>query len=269
MLDILKSVALETGTYVLENFRKKVSVSEKYSFQDLVTEIDENAQASIKKSIITQLISQNFDSAKIAFIGEENLHETEKEHLFIIDPIDGTNNYVCGIERFSITIAYLHKGKVTASVIYEPYNNYLYTAEKGKGAYKIANGHSSKLEVADLPIRKTVMTTHLSKYKEARETVFKLYDAIYPSILGIRIYASIALDIANISEGAALFAVYGNGKLYDLAGPSLILEESGGVLTNLDGSKLTLDLAQQEKHYPFIACHPNQLKDIVTFTSQL
>ena len=269
MIDILKESAQEAGNFVLNNFHKKVSISEKYSFQDLATQVDIDCQKMIQERLLVYLSTHGITANSISFIGEENLRDSEKEHLFIIDPIDGTTNYVCGIRRFSVTIAYLHKGQLTISVIYEPYNHYLYWAERGKGAYKQDSNGVTRLRVSDLPIKKMVMLTHLSKYPEARKKVFRMTEKMYTEVLGIRMNTSTALDLANVAEGMNLFAVYGNSKVYDIAAPQLLLEESGGVLVNWQGKKFDLDFVDVEKSYMIVATHPNNITNITAITKEI
>lgn len=142
MITILEKAARGAGGIVLSYFHKESHITRKTSHQNLVTEADTSSQAFIKKMITEAMIQRGISGNEIGFIGEENLETKGTKHTFIIDPLDGTNNFASGLDYFSISIAHVEDGAVKDGVIYWPSRDILYYAVAGKGAFKIVKGQS-------------------------------------------------------------------------------------------------------------------------------
>ena len=125
MLDVLIEAAQSGGEVLLKNFRGKITVSEKTSHQNLVTEADYVSQKTIVDFITKALIQKGIGENEIGFIGEEGLYKPGK-HLFIIDPLDGTNNFASGNSYFAVSIGYYLNGTARASAIYYPTQKILF-----------------------------------------------------------------------------------------------------------------------------------------------
>jgi len=115
MLDILELAARAAGEIILSYFHKESHITRKTSHQNLVTEADTSSQAIIKKIITDSLEKRGMSENEIGFIGEENLKTVGTKHSFIIDPLDGTNNFASGLDYFCISIAHVVDGQVENS----------------------------------------------------------------------------------------------------------------------------------------------------------
>src|SRR6056297_3496811 len=123
--------AKKAGQYILKNFHqvKKKDIKTKDNFAGLATKIDKTAEKIIKKIIIEKYPDHNI-------LGEESgQSHKNSDYTWVIDPLDGTHNYLMGNPLFCTAIALTYKNEVILGVIYAPYLKELYWAEKGKGAY--------------------------------------------------------------------------------------------------------------------------------------
>jgi len=132
--------AAKAGEWIKSKSGNITQLDTKYSAQDLVTEVDKGAERMIRN-----LIGTHFPNH--AFLGEEGVEPgplasakaleavRDAEYLWIVDPVDGTTNYVHGFPFFSVSIALAHRGQVIVGVVYDPSRDELFVAERGKGAY--------------------------------------------------------------------------------------------------------------------------------------
>src|SRR5690606_30203226 len=132
--------AAKAGEWIKTKLGSYVSLNLKYSPHDLVTEIDKGSEKMIRSLIMTHFPTH-------AFLGEEGVEPgpeasaaalasvQDAEYLWIVDPIDGTTNFVHGFPFFCVSIALAHKGEVILGVVYDPSKDELFIAERGKGAY--------------------------------------------------------------------------------------------------------------------------------------
>ena len=160
----------------------------------------------------------------------------DKSHRFIIDPLDGTTNFLHGIPHFAISIALEREGQIVSGVIYNPIVDEMFTAERSHGAYL----NNKRMRVAARKELKTCLSAtgipflgrgteeeHASFMKELRSVV-----EVTP---GIRRFGSAALDLAWVAAGR-YDAFWEHGlKPWDLAAGMLMVREAGGVVTDLDG----------------------------------
>ena len=205
---------------------------EKKAHNDFVTEVDKNAEAAI----IDILKNAYPDHAILA---EEsgasaNLHD-ENENVWIIDPIDGTTNFIHGFPQYCVSIALQHRGQITQAVIYDPTRNDLFTASKGAGAYLNEKRIrvSKRTRIADgligtgFPFRETegpVMDEYM-----------KMFRVMTQNCAGLRRPGSAALDLAYVAAGR-LDGFFEKGlKPWDIAAGTLLITESGGIVGNFVG----------------------------------
>ena len=176
------------------------------------------------------------------FIGEEDKSRTESnaEYCFIIDPIDGTTNFIFDYRHSAISVGLLYQGEIILGVVYNPYLNELFYAEKGKGAY--LNGR--RLIVSGLSISEGIAAIGTCPYnREKAEETFRLARKLYDIALDIRRSGSAALDICYVA--ANRYAIYFELILspWDYAGASLILKEAGGCISTMDRGELPYTLS--------------------------
>ena len=173
------------------------------------------------------------------FLGEEGgMREgKDKTHRFIIDPIDGTTNFLHGVPFFAISIALEREGQLVSAVIYNPITDELFVAEKGHGAYL----NEKRLRVAtrkELP--QTLIATgipYMARGTDAeRERSLAEVKAVVSRTSGIRRCGAASLDLAYTAAGR-FDAFWERGlNAWDMAAGILLVREAGGIVTNIDGS---------------------------------
>ena len=174
------------------------------------------------------------------FLGEEGgLHEgTDKTHCWIVDPLDGTLNFLHGIPHFAVSIALEREGTIIAGVVYNPVSDDLFTAERGKGAFLndrrlrvSARRELSEAVVACAlphPSRGDVMLTRNE------------HAAVQQKVAGLRRFGAAALDLAWVAAGR-LDAVWERGlSPWDMAAGIALVREAGGFVSDLDGRGIEL-----------------------------
>ena len=160
------------------------------------------------------------------------------KHAFIVDPIDGTTNFIKDYHASAISIALLDEGQVVIGVVYNPYLDEMFWAERGMGAF--CNGE--RIHVSDQPLENGLVLFGASPYdKQLWKRSFELAYAYFEKALDIRRSGSAALDLCSIAAGRA--EVYFELQLspWDYAAGSLIVEEAGGVVTGIDGEPIQFE----------------------------
>lgn len=184
---------------------------------------------------------------------------TDKTHRFIIDPIDGTTNFLHGVPVFAISIALEREGQLQSAVVYNPVTDEMYVAEKGSGAYL----NDKRLRVAarkNLP--EALFTTGIPFMgrgtDEERKRSLAEVEAVVSRTAGIRRFGSAALDCASVAAGR--FDGFWERGLnpWDIAGGILLVREAGGMVTDLDGRSDVL--AKGDILCANEALHPQLLK---------
>lgn len=241
------AVAVNTAAMAGEFIKSKLgeikNINLKHSSHDLVTEVDKGAEQLIRKMISTHFPLHDF-------LGEEGVapgpqastHALEEavhaEFLWIVDPIDGTTNFVHGFPFFSISIALAHKGEVIVGVVYDPIRDEVFVAEKGKGTYlKGKRIHvSDEAKLSDSLIATGFPADHL----EALPTNLVGIMAVAPKVRNLRIAGSAALHLAYVAAGR-LSGFWEIGlNSWDIAAGALLISESGGSVTDTEGQPFTL-----------------------------
>lgn len=207
----------------------QVNVTKK-KHNDFVTEVDKAAE----EAIIDVLKNAYPDHAILA---EEsgasaNLHD-ENENVWIIDPIDGTTNFIHGFPQYCVSIALQQRGQITQAVVYDPSRNDLFTATKGAGAYlnekRIRVSRRDKL--ADSLIGTGFPYSDLSRLDE----YMKMFKLMTERTAGLRRPGAAALDLAYVAAGR-LDGFFEEGlKPWDMAAGSLLITEAGGIIGNFKG----------------------------------
>ena len=207
----------------------RVKVTDK-GHNDFVTEVDRAAE----QAIVEILLNAYPDHAVLA---EEsgasaNLHD-ESENVWIIDPLDGTTNFIHGFPQYCVSIALQQKGQITQAVVYDPTRNDLFTASKGGGAFlnekRIRVSRRDKLSEALLgtgfPFRDM---RRLDEYIE-------MFKVIIKNSAGLRRPGSAALDLAYVAAGRFDGFFEKGLKPWDIAAGSLLVTEAGGIMGDFTG----------------------------------
>ncbi|MDR3643063.1 MAG: inositol monophosphatase family protein [Candidatus Doudnabacteria bacterium] len=221
--------AKKAGITFKKNFGKPKNVQMKNDdFRNLVTEVDKGIENQIRKTIV-----KKFPAHKI--IGEEySKDETGKNDLvWIIDPIDGTTNYIQGIPFCCISIAlWDNKGPLVAA-LYNPILNQLFTASRGGGA---------KLNSRPIKVSKEYRLLHALGgvgWMNAQQGI-GLFSIMAKNCRKLRVLASHALQICLVASGNYDFFVTDNVNIWDFAAAILVLTEAGGKVTDMDGGEVSL-----------------------------
>ena len=263
MIEPLKKAAHEAGKILLSYFKKKLVITHKTTHHNIVTEADIAAQKVVIDSLTSSLVKKGIAQSDIGFIGEENVFKKGK-HLFVIDPLDGTNNFASRIPYFGVSIGYFHDGVLFASVIYHPTENVYYCAAKGKGAFGEKGKMSTPLHLIQKPLHELLLTTHISSDENTREELFDVIKHLFEKIRGVRIYGSIVLDCGRLAENQSGVILSGRAYIWDIAAGKLLIEESGGKMTDWKGKELVFNLDDPHHGYQLIASHPKIIEAIIT-----
>ena len=175
------------------------------------------------------------------FLCEENdLADLSHEYVWIIDPIDGTANYARGIGDCCISVALARRGELVAGVVYIPWRDELYHAEKGFGAFM--NGRP--LKVSDRPMSACLFGTAMSAYrKEFAKVCSDIIFDVYMRSNDVRRFGSAAVELCMLAAGQLDLYFEMRLQPWDYAAASLIISEAGGLSCGFDGKPLSLDKA--------------------------
>ena len=197
--------------------------------KDFVTNSDKKTEKVLINELSKNKKKYSILSEEIGFIKNE-----DRDFVWVIDPIDGTTNFLHGIPHFCISIGLKYKNEIISGVIFDPIKNEIFYAEKNQGAF--FNNHR----------------IHVSKKKNLDDSLFATNKAgIILSDLNSRIFGSAALDLAYVASGR-IDGYYQNGlNLWDIAAGILIVKEAGGIINefNLDQTNNIKLIASSENIY--------------------
>jgi len=234
-MNIIHKACMKASKSLIRDFGEieKLQVSSKGP-GDFVSAADKRSE----KIIIEELSKAHPD---YGILSEESgeMNKDNKENRWIIDPIDGTSNFLNGIPQFAISVAYEEKGKVICGMIFDPIKNEMFFAEKGSGAFL----NNSRIRVSNKKNLKESMlvTGGPRRSSKKRDSIFKEYNNISNMVdIPIRKFGSAALDLANVACGR--FDGFWQWELsyWDIAAGLIILEESGGFVDFLEKDEKVL-----------------------------
>lgn len=216
----LTQIAKRAGSMMLEAASKEHTVTTKDGLGDYVTNID----SQIEK-YLTETIQQAFPDD--SFLAEE--HHTDidinrlPEHLWVIDPIDGTSNFIFQRNHSAISIAYVYQGKLRQGIVYDPFSSEVYYAEQGRGSFL----NDVKLpHIASVAQNRANIATDNSYNPEIIQRHLRILQNIKPVPL-VYIRGSAALALCWVSAGKLDAYFHTHIKPWDLAAGLLIAQEAG------------------------------------------
>lgn len=241
--DITIKAAREAGRFLFKRFGsiKRIKIK---GDRDLVTDIDIAAETIIKNHILRKFPGDNIISeessvkqdAEFTPLEISNTKQGSSKFLtgfsWIIDPLDGTHNYIHNIDIFGVSIALAYKNQVFLGVIYMPKDDEFYFAQKNKGAY--LNG--KRLYVSKRNIKNATMIFDSSIRYQKRKMLRGL-GRLIDRVFNVRMFGSTVRGLSYIAEGRAELEIEYNDKLWDFAAGLLLVEEAGGRVTDLSGKK--------------------------------
>lgn len=195
---------------------------------DFVSEIDKSAEEEI-----INVIHKAYPDHSI--LAEESGSHEGNEYEWIIDPLDGTTNFLYGFPQFAVSIALRHKGRLEQAVVYDPMRQELFSASRGEGAQlngrriRVTNRRSLQgaLLGTGIPFR--------PEHEKFMEPYFKMMKDLIPGSAGIRRAGSAALDLAYVAAGRMDGFWELDLNTWDIAAGVLLVEEAGGLVGELDG----------------------------------
>jgi myo-inositol-1(or 4)-monophosphatase len=216
--------------------------------RDFVTDLDLRIQSTIKEHL-------SRTTPDISFLGEEQSeHRILDGHQWILDPIDGTSNFIHGLPMCAVSLALAHDGIPIVGVIGAPFLNLEYIASTGQGAF--VNGNRIKVSCTQslgnslVSIGDYATGTGASTKNQRR---FAVTVALAENVERIRMLGSAALDLAWVAEGRIDACVLLSNKPWDTAAGVLIARESGAVVTDSDGRHHSLTSAHTIAATPAIS----------------
>lgn len=231
------NVAAKAGEYIKSKLGDSGTVQLKQSPQDIVTEVDRGSEKMVRSLLKTYFPDHVFYGEEDA--DGENVSDLEQaEFVWIIDPLDGTTNYVHAFPFFAVSIALAHKGEVIVGVVYDPIHDEMFVAERGKGAYL----RGVPIETStDMELKDSLLATGFpaDQGKNLQANMEDL-NAIAPKVRSVRAGGSAALHLAYVAAGR-LSGYWEVGlKPWDVAAGALLVQQAGGRITERSGLKYRL-----------------------------
>ena len=216
-LNIMIKAAEKASKSIIRDFGEveKLQVSKKGPY-DFVTKTDKN----VEKILIEELSKTK---KNYSFLTEETgtIKNKDKENIWIIDPIDGTTNFLHGIPHFAISIAHQFKNQIISGLIFDPIKDEMFFAEKDKGAFL----NNRRLRV--------------SKKTSLDECLFSSnHEGVKFSNLDMRYTGCAALDLAYVASGRLDGFFHNKINLWDIAAGFLLVQEAGGIVNNINNFEI-------------------------------
>lgn len=232
LLKKIIAVVKECSKIMLTAHNVENKITEKEGTANFVTDYDRQVQRMLQKKLSILL-------PQAAFLGEEDeVHSFPREgYLFIVDPIDGTTNFIKDYKASCISVGLALDGEMYLGVVYNPYLDEMFWAERGKGAY--CNGrsiHVSEQSIAD----GIVLFGTAPYYPQLTDKSFAMARHFFDHSLDIRRSGSAAIDLCSIAAGRAELFFEAKLSPWDFAAGSLIVEEAGGRCVTFSNQKLEL-----------------------------
>ena len=243
ILSLAADAARKAGTFIREARKTGLHVDAK-SRIDFVSDKDR-----MSENMIREMIREKYPTH--LFFGEESVYgdspeeETaeinafrDEDFVWVVDPIDGTVNYIRDYPQYAISIGVVHHREIVAGVIYDPFRDELFTAQKGKGAFR--NGEpihvSAALEAGDAIINTSMPTSSM----QTREEMVAKIPSVSEAFQSMRVWNCVAISLASVACGRSDADYEAGIHLWDMAAGIILVREAGGQVTQLDGSPCAL-----------------------------
>jgi myo-inositol-1(or 4)-monophosphatase len=250
MLNIAVKAAIRAGKLIYRagDNLDHLTVTKK-SHADYVSEVDRAAER-----IIIEALREAYPSH--AILAEESGAQGESEYVWIIDPLDGTTNFLHGVPQYAVSIGLQHKGVLTQAVIYDPTKNDLFTATRGRGAYLNDKRLrvSKRKEMAD----SLIATGFPYSNFEHKDAYMAIFTDVMQKSAGLRRPGAASLDLAWTAAGRYDGFFETGLKPWDLAAGALLITEAGGMVSDMHGSDGYIKSGHICAGNPFI--HPQLLE---------
>ncbi|MBI4210057.1 MAG: inositol monophosphatase [Candidatus Diapherotrites archaeon] len=230
-VETAKLACIEAGKVAMKYFRGDFG----YSFKgdrNIVTQADIEAEKRAKAVVLK-------DFPLHGFLGEEGGASGSSDHVWVIDPIDGTTNFFHGVGQFAVSVAYARRGELVCGCVYNPVSGSLYWAQAGKGAWL----GKSRLRVSKVSRLRDALLISGFPYDEPslEEKTFRSMASLRAECQDIRRFGSASLDLCYVAQGICDGFFEYRLQPWDVAAGMLIVREAGGRVTDINGAEATMD----------------------------
>jgi myo-inositol-1(or 4)-monophosphatase len=227
LLNIAVSAARKAGSFISRALERVDTLQvDSKGYNDFVSEVDRRAEQEI-----IQIIHKAYPHH--AILAEESGEHGDNDSVWIIDPLDGTTNFLHGFPQFAVSIALQHNGRMEVAVVYDPLRDELFTAVRGSGAQ--LNGRRLRVSKAKGLDGALIGTGFPFKDQTHIDAYLGMFKTLLPRTAGIRRAGSAALDLAYVAAGR-LDGFWEIGlKPWDMAAGILLIQEAGGIIGDLRG----------------------------------
>ncbi|NOZ54939.1 MAG: inositol-1-monophosphatase [Gammaproteobacteria bacterium] len=250
MLNIAIRAARNAGNIIVRSMdhidRLHITVKAE---NDFVTEVDRAAEKEIIRTLRKAYPNHGI-------LAEESGQQVgNDENLWIIDPLDGTTNFLHGFPQFAVSIALQHKGRIEQAVVYDPLRQELFTASRGRGA--LLNDRRIRVS-AKRDLNGALLGTGFPfKQQHYLDSYIETFKALFPMTAGIRRAGSAALDLAYVAAGR-LDGFWEIGlQKWDMAAGALLIQEAGGFVSDFGGDNDYLSTGN------VVAANPKLMKPLL------
>lgn len=231
-MELKEIIALVKETKAFVGNRERAGHIKTKGRADYVTQVDTDIQ-----NFLARELGSRFPD--IQFLGEEEgLHEMSGDTYWILDPIDGTTNLIHDYQHSVVSLALCEKGEITMGVVYDPFREDVYHAQKGKGSF--LNGSPIHVSEAE-SLSETIVSVGTSPYdRELSEQNFQRIRRVFDSAQDIRRTGTAAMDLAYVACGRTGGFFEPRLSPWDFAAGQLLVREAGGQVTDFAGETLNL-----------------------------
>lgn len=249
MLNIAVRAARRAGDIILRSVNRVQGINVDHKgHNDYVSEIDRQAEAAIIDTLRTSFPDHSV-------LAEESGRHGDNEYLWIIDPLDGTTNFLHGYPQFAVSIALQHKGRLEQGVIYDPMRQELFTASRGQGA--LLNDRRIRVS-KQRDLKGALLGTGFPVRDPGQlEAYLDTFRSLFAETSGIRRAGAAALDLAYVACGRLDGFWELSLKEWDMAAGALLVQEAGGLVGD------TLGGSDHLRNGDIVAGNPKVFKEIL------
>ncbi len=231
-LTVMVKAVQKAGRSMLRDFGEvsQLQVREKGA-GDFVSDADVRAEKILIETLSQDRPDYGFISEEIGAIPAKN----NSPFTWIIDPIDGTTNFIHAIPFFAVSLALRHNDEITAAVLFNPITNELYYAEKGEGFFLMTPNGNKRLRVSG---RKDIHSSLIGLSGKQAQPIAKLTD----KVCAFRHFGSTTLELAMVGSGQLDAVILTKPPIWDVATATLFVKEAGGVISTVAGRTALKDL---------------------------
>ena len=234
--DVAVRLARQAGDLIMQYYQTNLEVDRKAG-DEPVTEADRAADDLISAGLRAAFP----DDGLLTEESEDDLSRLEKERVWIVDPLDGTSDFITETGDFSVQIALTKQGQPVLGVVYQPTVDHLFYAIQGRGAYQVDQDQVTRLHVSsESDPAQMCLVASRSHYSEFVEDARRAF-----GIRAVTRMGSVGLKVGLVARsGCDLYLATNIAKEWDICAPHALLLESGGVLTNLCGEPIIYNKAE-------------------------